>query len=271
MKRMTILALLATATVAQSVVAAVPAPVIPKGARIGAAGFATIRVAPPSPTGDVKPQRPTYRTVSEWYAQEHGLTIVEARKRLADQQALMPAFERLRVRLAQAEPDNYVDAKIVHRPDWGYVLYFKRDPEATLRKYHIHPRFQAARASSTRAEVEKLLAPWIKRFSDAKILSVYGVGAVNGPVELSIEVTAEEYRTFASPDGRFEIVVYRIPSRIAMPGQSSDSPGYFQLRDARTGRVLRECSVEMVQFVDRIEWSATNVDVRLLADWSLPK
>ena len=82
---------------------------------------------------------------------------------------------------------------------------------------------------------------------------------------------AEEYRTFASPNGRFQIVVFRIPSRVAMPGQSSDSPGYFQLRDARTGRVLRESSVEMVQLVDRIEWSPTNVDVRLLADWSLPK
>ena len=82
---------------------------------------------------------------------------------------------------------------------------------------------------------------------------------------------AEEYRTFASPDGRFQIVVYRIPSRIAMPGQSSDSPGYFQLRDARTGRTLRERSVEMVQLVDRIEWSPTNVDVGLLENWSLPQ
>jgi hypothetical protein len=82
---------------------------------------------------------------------------------------------------------------------------------------------------------------------------------------------AEEYRTFASPDGRFQIVVYRIPTGAAMPGQSSDAPGYFQLRDMRTGRVLRERSVEMVQLVDQIEWSPTNVDVRLLADWSLPQ
>ena len=82
---------------------------------------------------------------------------------------------------------------------------------------------------------------------------------------------AEEYRTFASPDGRFQIVVYRIPTGDAMPGQSSDAPGYFQLRDVRTSRVLHERSVEMVQLVDRIEWSPTNVDVRLLADWKLPQ
>jgi hypothetical protein len=82
---------------------------------------------------------------------------------------------------------------------------------------------------------------------------------------------AEEYRTFASSDGRFQLVVFRIPTGFAMPGQSSDAPGYFQLRDARTGRVLRERSVEMVQLVDRIEWSPTNVHVPLLADWSLPQ
>ena len=76
---------------------------------------------------------------------------------------------------------------------------------------------------------------------------------------------------FVSPDGRFQIVVYSLPSGIVMPGQSSDVPGYFQLRDAQTGRVLRERSVEMVQLVDQIEWSTTNVDVRLLANWSLPK
>lgn len=82
---------------------------------------------------------------------------------------------------------------------------------------------------------------------------------------------AEQYRTFASPDGRFQVVVYRIPTGFAMPGQSSDAPGSFQLRDTRTGRVLRERSVEMVQLVDRIEWSSTNVDIWLLVDWSLPQ
>jgi hypothetical protein len=82
---------------------------------------------------------------------------------------------------------------------------------------------------------------------------------------------AEEYRTFASPDGQFQIVVYRMPMHSAFPGQGSDAPGYFQLREARTGRVLRERAVEMVQLVDRIDWSPTNVAVLFLTDWSLPR
>ena len=82
---------------------------------------------------------------------------------------------------------------------------------------------------------------------------------------------AEEYRTFDSPDGRFQIVVFRMPSRFSMPGQSSDAPGYVQLRDTRTGQVLQERSVGMVQLVDHIDWSPTNADIRLLADWRLPQ
>jgi hypothetical protein len=82
---------------------------------------------------------------------------------------------------------------------------------------------------------------------------------------------AQEYRRYSSPDGRFQIVVFRKPTAFAMPGQASDASGYFQLRDAQTGRVLRQREVEMVQLVDRIEWSATNVDVHLLADWTLPQ
>jgi hypothetical protein len=82
---------------------------------------------------------------------------------------------------------------------------------------------------------------------------------------------AEEHWRFTSSGGRFEIVVHRIPSSFAMRGGSSDAPGYFQLRDTRTGRVLQEQSVEMVQLVDQIHWSATNVEVHLLAAWKLPE
>ena len=82
---------------------------------------------------------------------------------------------------------------------------------------------------------------------------------------------AQERLRFESPDGRFQIVVYRIPTLFAMPGQSGDAPGYFQLHDMRTGRVLRDRSVEMVSIVDRIEWSPTNVSVGMLANWKLPQ
>jgi hypothetical protein len=80
---------------------------------------------------------------------------------------------------------------------------------------------------------------------------------------------AEKYRTFASPNGRFQIVVYRIPNLDFMPGQSSDAPGYFQLCETATGKILRERPVEMVQLVDDVVWSPRSVNIRLLADWEL--
>jgi len=123
--------------------------------------------------------------------------------------------------------------------------------------------------------IQSAVSPMSTRGFSKRLMMVLAVLSVGMLVAFGLHALrrsgAKEYRTFASPDGRFQIVVYRIPSLIAMPGQSSDSPGYFQLRDARTGRVLQERSVEMVQLVDWVEWSRTNVDVRLLADWSLPQ
>ena len=83
--------------------------------------------------------------------------------------------------------------------------------------------------------------------------------------------SAEEYRSYMSPDGRFKMVVYRLPMFMAMPGQSSDAPGFVRLYDQRNGRVLQQKDVEMVQNIDQFEWSTTNLYIKLFADWRLPK
>jgi hypothetical protein len=81
----------------------------------------------------------------------------------------------------------------------------------------------------------------------------------------------QDHRRYESPDGRFQIAVFRARISFAMPGGGSDAPGHFYLLETQTGRVLREQPVEMVQLVDQVTWSATNVQVGILADWSLPK
>ena len=83
--------------------------------------------------------------------------------------------------------------------------------------------------------------------------------------------TAEVYHTFPSPDGRFKVVVYRIPSVVAAPGDSGGARGYVRLYDSQTARVLAQKDVEMVQLIDQMDWSSTNVDIKLFADWKLPK
>lgn len=81
---------------------------------------------------------------------------------------------------------------------------------------------------------------------------------------------ASEYRTFQSPDGKYKVVVYRLPefSRI-MPGQYGDAPGYVRLYD-NSGHVLAQTDVGMVQIADRVTWEKDKVDVWLVAEWNLP-
>ena len=85
-----------------------------------------------------------------------------------------------------------------------------------------------------------------------------------------LRATATEYRTFQSPDGKYRLVVYRIPefSRL-MPGQAGDAPGYIRLYDS-SGHVLAETDVVMVQIADRVTWEKDKVNVWLVAEWDLP-
>jgi hypothetical protein len=149
---------------------------------------------------------------------------------------------------------------VLHSLLFAVVTYFLFRP-------HVSAYFRNARSQPSAIPETNTFPRWL-----TAVLAVFFVaGLVGFGLRAWRRSGAEVYRTFASPDGRFQIVVYRIPTRGALPGQGSDASGYFQLREARTGRVLRERSVEMVQLVAGIEWSSTNVDVRLLADWELPR
>lgn len=184
-----------------ALVGAVAAAAIPKGAVIGEGGHATIMRAPPSPTGDVVSTRPTYNGPIEFYAQEERVTILEARKRISEELGFRPIVERLEERLRRLEPDNYVSARIERQPDWHYILYFKRDPEATLRKYHVNPRFKAARAYHTEAELNAMAAPWLERFGAAGIVDVYMPDPIAGTVSMSIPITRAEFDAIAAREG----------------------------------------------------------------------
>ncbi|HEX8458650.1 MAG TPA: hypothetical protein VF656_15245 [Pyrinomonadaceae bacterium] len=71
---------------------------------------------------------------------------------------------------------------------------------------------------------------------------------------------AAYHYTNPSPDGRYKLVTYSIPMLFAFPGQGSDASGYVQLQD-RSGKVLHEGYVEMVQIVYDAEWSGREVHI----------
>lgn len=92
---------------------------------------------------------------------------------------------------------------------------------------------------------------------------------------MPVVIPGIEHQRFTSPDGRYQMVVYR--NRLwlgrffgVMPGQTGDSPGRVCLYDVRENKKLESAPVEMVQMVDRVEWSATNVYIKFVADWDLP-
>jgi hypothetical protein len=81
-----------------------------------------------------------------------------------------------------------------------------------------------------------------------------------------------EYNRFKSPDGKYEIVVYGIPTFIpTMPGNAGDASGFVQLVDQK-GNVLNEADISMVQSVDIVDifWEKRTVFIGSIGEWKLP-
>lgn len=174
----------------------------PRGATVGPTGFATIDEVPPSPFPDRLPP-PENRPNEEagYYARLAGISDSEARRRLAQQQAARPEFERLIGLLRTREKDNFTDARMVHKPGWAYVFYFKRAPEQTLAKYTRNPNFKAALARYSRQELRAIAQPWIERLSRHRLLGGHGTDATYGEVGVDLVVSEAEFRAIAKREG----------------------------------------------------------------------
>lgn len=174
----------------------------PAGATIEPSGFATVLDVPVPDYSKLVERQPKFEGAeAEWYARDQKISVAEARKRQGEQNALRPRFERLMEQLRAKEAGNYTDARVVHQPDWAYVLFFKRDPETTLAKYVRHPRFKAALAPYTREELDALTKPWVERFTKAGIMGGFGSDATYGTAEFMMAVTEDEYREIAAREG----------------------------------------------------------------------
>lgn len=80
------------------------------------------------------------------------------------------------------------------------------------------------------------------------------------------------YGVHPSPDGRFAIRVTAYPQLLGhFPGDSGGVPGFVELVDTRTDEVLERKKVEMVMIVSDVRWESASVDIKLFAEWPLPK
>ena len=211
------------AAAACAATAAIAAPAfVPTEAKIEPSGFATIDRAPPVPYPDEPPpaeNRP--HSEAAWYARDLGISVEEAERRQREQQALRPEFERLIALLRLREAGNFTAPRIVHKPDWAYLLFFKRDPERTLAKYSSHPRIRAALARYSEEELEALARPWVNRFVAHKLAGGWGSDATYGVAEIMMNVTEDEYRAIAAREGWGPLpdaVVLRFSGPLDHPG-----------------------------------------------------
>jgi hypothetical protein len=186
--------------IASSAIIAV-ATFVPTGATIEPSGFATVERAPAVAYPDEPPPAETWPGETAWYARSHGLSVAEAQRRQREQQALRPEFERLIELLRVREPSNFTAPRVVHKPDWAYVLYVKRNPQRTLAKYTSHPRIKAGLARYTEEELRTLAKPWVDRFIVHKLAGGWGSDATYGRAEIMMNVTEEEYRAIAARQG----------------------------------------------------------------------
>lgn len=214
-------ALLGATSAGSAVLPAQPATFIPTGAKIEPSGFATIERAPPVPYPEAPPLFEDPYAGALWYARMRGMSIEEAERRNREQQAARPELERLIALLRVREAGNFTAVRIVHKPDWAYVLYFRRDPEGTLAKYSSHPRIKAALARYTREELAVLAKPWLDRLVARKLTAGSAPDATFGTAEIALKVTEEEYRAIAEREG-WSAVPDAVALRFAAP---LDHPG----------------------------------------------
>jgi hypothetical protein len=226
-KRMHVISALAIAAVASA-----PG-FVPTGAKIDASGFATIEQAPPVPYPDAPPpaeNRPRFE--AEWYARMAGISVEEAQRRNREQREARPEFDRLVQLLRVKEAGNFTAPRVVHQPDWAYVLYFKRDPERTLAKYTSHPRIKAALARYTEEELRALAQPWAERFMTRKLVDGWGTDSTFGTAEMMMNVTEEEYREIAAREGWAappDAVVLRFSAPLNHPSMAEQARPFVRL------------------------------------------
>ena len=172
----------------------------PTGARIEASGFATVETAPVTPAS--RPQRDK-RPEGEagFYALDNGISQAEAMKRIDEQNKMRPEFERLLANLRAKEKGNFTSARMIHKPDWAYEFYFKRNAAASLARYTKNPRFKPATANYSLAELEAIAKPWTDRFRAHRLTGGWGMDDTWGTIDIMMDVTEEEFLAFAAREG----------------------------------------------------------------------
>jgi hypothetical protein len=88
------------------------------------------------------------------YAREHGISLEEAGRRLRLMNEVHAELPRLQQLFERHEKGNYANLWMEHTPTFRVVVAFKKDAEATLRRYTSNPAFVARQVRYSMEELE---------------------------------------------------------------------------------------------------------------------
>lgn len=173
---------------------------VPRGATIGASGYATILSAPPAGQIAVPPAappppptdgRPTPLPMSR--------EARAARSRMMNpDEAARVAVQALNRRFSRAEPRDYIGMRIVRDPSPRFAFQFRRNAAATLARYTRDPRFTSRDGGLTRAELQPIFDEWWKRFEPFRLVGGGSVYEFDGVVRFDMNIDEAGFREIAA-------------------------------------------------------------------------
>lgn len=218
----------------------------------GSSSAQTRLESPPPPA--TRPDTGSERDLAA-YARAHGVSVQEARRRMAQRNRLDPGH--LQARLTQAEKATFAGLWVEHRPTYRVVVRFTRDPAGTLRKYTTDPLFVPQLASISLAE---LGAVRDRTFKDLWALGLQAEGGADIKAgRIYVHVGDPERVGAAVRGGRLELspLVDLIEPRPLPFAEPSPPPAgvprpvkAFPRRRDRTGSQLASLNTGVVELID---------------------
>ena len=197
LRRLAILVLLAALTNAcgEARSAALATTAAPRGASIGADGYATILDAPPAPFAPALPSAAPPLSPERIAAQEQFRRAGEFQNRVREE------VQALAGKLRRAEKGNFVDLYYENEGDPHVVFRFLRDGRRTLAKYTRNPKFVPATARWSTQELRAAMDFMLETFRDDRVIAGGGYGNKQNTAEIEINVTEPEFRALVARKG----------------------------------------------------------------------
>ena len=167
-----------------------------------------------------------------------------SKRKREQQEAIRPRVRAAdRASCGRKEAGNFTAPRMVHKPDWAYELYFKRDPRADACQIHAAiPRFTAGAGALFARGAGGADQAMDGAVHAHRLTGGWGTDETHGTAEMMMVVTEDEYRAIAAREGwgpvpdaiKLEFAA-PLPFIRAIEEQARPFVRYFAQNDRSTG------------------------------------